>query len=92
MLRKKEKKAIASIFALLVGWPVGLDQFVEGNKRKGVMTIVGWQVTFYLFLSRGEGIYWRFNHLFYLIGAAIGTICILKKLVSILRAFVEADD
>ena len=67
-------------------------EFVEGNKRKGVMTIVGWQVTFYLFLSRGEGIYWRFNYLFYLIGLAIGAICIFKKLVSMLRAFVDAED
>ncbi len=32
MLRKKEKKAITSTIALLIGWPVGLDQFLEKSK------------------------------------------------------------
>ena len=42
MLRKKEKKAITSTIALLIGWPVGLDQFLEGSVETGVAAIIGW--------------------------------------------------
>jgi len=41
MLRKKEKKALASIFMLIIGWPVGLDQFFEGKNEKGISTTIG---------------------------------------------------
>ena len=92
MLRKKEKKSIASIIALLIGWPVGLDQFLDGNKRNGVMTTVGWLVTFFLFLLGASGQSGAGPLLFSFIGAAVGTVCIFKKLVSQLKAFVEADD
>ena len=90
MLRKKEKKSIASIIALLIGWPVGLDQFLDGNKRNGVMTTVGWLITFIMFLIGASGEIGAF--VFSFIGAAVGTVCIFKKLVSQLKAFVEADD
>ena len=90
MLRKKEKKTIASMIALLIGWPVGLDQFLEGNKRNGVMTTVGWLITFIMFLIGASGEMGAF--VFCFIGTAVGTICIFKKLVSLLQAFVEADD
>ncbi len=36
MLRKKEKKTIASMIALLIGWPVGLDNFqrvIKGTNK-----------------------------------------------------------
>ena len=42
MLRKKEKKAITSIISLLIGWPIGLDKFVEGQNEEGVKTILTW--------------------------------------------------
>ena len=51
MLRKKEKQAIASIFALLVGWPIGLDRFVEGNSGKGLAVILGWIITATIFFG-----------------------------------------
>ena len=51
MLRKKEKKALASIFALLIGWPVGLDLFLEGDKTKGTQTVVTWSVVAAMFLA-----------------------------------------
>ena len=49
MLRKKEKKALASILMLLIGWPIGLDQFFEGKNEKGISTIIGWTMTALLF-------------------------------------------
>ena len=42
MLRKKEKKAITSTISLLIGWPVGLDQFLEGSVETSVAAIIGW--------------------------------------------------
>ena len=50
MLRKTEKKALASIFMLIIGWPVGLDQFFEGKNEKGITTTIGWTLTALLFL------------------------------------------
>ena len=50
MLRKKEKKAITSIIALLIGWPVGLDQFLEKNNAKGIQSLIGWSIIGILFL------------------------------------------
>ena len=59
MLRKKEKKAIASIFMLMIGWPVGLDQFFEGKNEKGISTTIGWTLT--AFLSWATYNYWDRN-------------------------------
>tara|TARA_B100000945_G_C20301112_1_gene558089 strand:- start:498 stop:662 length:165 start_codon:yes stop_codon:yes gene_type:complete len=50
MLRKKEKKALASIFILLIGCPVELYQFFEGKNDKGISTNIGWTVIALLFL------------------------------------------
>ena len=53
MLRQKEKKALASIFMLIIGWPAGLDQFFEGKYEKGISTTIGWTLTALLFLWFG---------------------------------------
>ena len=50
MLRRKEKIALSSILMLLIGWPVGLDQFFDGKNHKGISTTIGWMVTILLFL------------------------------------------
>ena len=96
MLRKKEKKAIASIFALLIGWPIGLDLFLEGDKTKGTQTVVAWAVVGVMFLvgfgmnvSGGDGFGLI---LFALIGSIIGGVLATVKLVKLLKAFVDADD
>ncbi len=98
MLRKKEKKTIASMIALLIGWPVGLDQFVEGNNEKGLAIIVGWILTLVmLFLGvRNLG---RYDNevgigilVMFATASIVGGVLATVKLVKLLRAFVEADD
>jgi len=54
------------------------------------MTTVGWLITFIMFLIGASGEMGAF--VFCFIGTSVGTICIFKKLVSLLQAFVEADD
>ena len=95
MLRKKEKKAITSIIALLIGWPVGLDQFLEGNSGNGFKIIIGWSVTGVCLLSgfgflgsdlAGFGLLWGG------IGVVVGSFLFFRKLVKKLKAFEEAED
>ncbi len=50
MFPKKGGKVLASIFMLLISWPVELDQFFEGNNIKGISTIIGSTVTAIMFL------------------------------------------
>ena len=95
MLRKKEKKAIASIFALLVGWPVGLDRFLEGKNTLGVLATVGWVLTIFVFVvGAGMSSGGIFPNFFYLAAVAgvVGGVLATVKLVKLLRAFVDADD
>ena len=33
---------------LLIGWPVGLDQFLEGKNEKGIFVTIGWTVSLLL--------------------------------------------
>ena len=85
MLRKKEKKALASIFALLIGWPVGLDLSLEGDKTIGTQTVVAWSVVAAMFLAcfsmnlrGGDGFCLI---LFALIGTTIGGLLATVNLV-----------
>ena len=50
MLRKQEKNAVARGFLLSVGWGLGLDRFYEGDKKGGVLSLVGWGIIFTSFL------------------------------------------
>ena len=50
MLCKKEKKTYPSVSMLLVGCPVGLDQFFKGKNEKGFSATIGWTVTVLLFI------------------------------------------
>ena len=51
MLRKKEKKAITSTIALLLGWPIALDKFLEGDNDRGFQIFVSWLITGLVFFN-----------------------------------------
>ena len=94
MLRKKEKKALASILMLLIGWPVGLDQFFEGKNEKGISTTIGWTVTALLFLY-GLGLKGYYTGGVLIIAVLLtlaGSFQACKKLIKVTRAFVDVDD
>ena len=50
MLKEKEKNSIMRGIFLLVGWGLGLDRFYEGDKKGGILSIIGWNITFFSFL------------------------------------------
>ena len=94
MLRKKEKKALASILMLLIGWPVGLDQFLEGNNEKGIFVTIGWTVSL-LLLFFGWGLKSYDGGVVLIVGVLLvllGSFLACKKLIKVTRAFVDADD
>ena len=94
MLRKKEKKTLASIFMLIIGWPVGLDQFFEGKNQKGISTTIGWTMTAILFLY-GSGLKGYYTGVVLIIAVLltlVGSFHACKKLIRVTRAFVDADD
>ena len=49
MLRKQEKNAVARGLLLAVGWGLGLDRFYEGNKKGGILSLIGWAIVFNTF-------------------------------------------
>ncbi len=94
MLRKKEKKAIASILLLLIGWPVGLDQFFEGKNKKGIFITFGWTVTSLLFLY-GLGLKGYYTGVILIIAVLLtlaGSFQACIKLIKVTRAFVDAEN
>ena len=50
MLRDKEKNSVVRGIFLIGGWGLGLDRFYEGDKKGGVLSIIGWSITFFTFL------------------------------------------
>ncbi|WP_269623991.1 hypothetical protein [Prochlorococcus marinus] len=50
MLRKQEKNAVTRGVILAIGWGWGLDRFYEGDKKGGILSIVGWGIVFTSFL------------------------------------------
>ena len=46
MLRKQEKNAITRGILLGTGWGWGLDRFDEGEKKRGIISIIGWAIIF----------------------------------------------
>ena len=81
----------------MIGWPIGLDQFLEGNNGKGVQSLIGWFVVGVLtlvglgFIGSGDDSGFRYL-IISVLGGFVGTICILTKLVAKLKAFEEAED
>ena len=41
MLKNKEKNSVVRGIFLLGGWGLGLDRFYEGDKKGGVLSIIG---------------------------------------------------
>ena len=41
MLKNKEKNSVARGIFLIVGWGLGLDRFYEGDKKGGILSILG---------------------------------------------------
>ena len=50
MFKEKEKNAIIRGIFLVGGWGLGLDRFYEGDKKGGILSIIGWSITFFSFL------------------------------------------
>ncbi len=96
MLRKKEKKAITSTIALLIGWPVGLDKFLEGKSKRGFQIFLGWLISG-IVLTYGLFEYINYQEgsgfvVFGSIAVSIGTVFFFSELIANLKAFEEAED
>ena len=50
MFKEKEKNALTRGIFLIAGWGLGLDRFYEGDKKGGILSILGWNITFFSFL------------------------------------------
>ena len=50
MFKEKEKNSIVRGIFLISGWVLGLDRFYEGDKKGGILSIIGWGITFFSFL------------------------------------------
>ena len=50
MFKEKEKNSIVRGIFLIGGWGLGLDRFYEGDKKGGILSIIGWSITFISFL------------------------------------------
>ena len=50
MFKEKEKNSIIRGVFLIGGWGLGLDRFYEGDKKGGILSIIGWSITFFSFL------------------------------------------
>ena len=50
MLKTEEKNAVIRAIFLILGWGIGLDRFYEGYKTGGILSILGWNITFFSFL------------------------------------------
>tara|TARA_Y100000589_G_C26627749_1_gene416782 strand:+ start:185 stop:496 length:312 start_codon:yes stop_codon:yes gene_type:complete len=50
MFKEKEKNSIVRSIFLIAGWGLGLDRFYEGDKKGGILSIIGWTTIFFSFL------------------------------------------
>ena len=96
MLRKKEKKAITSTIALLIGWPVGLDKFLECKSKKGFQIFLGWLISGVVFTN---GLIEYINSqvgsgylVFGSIAISIGSVCFFSELIANFKMFEEAEN
>ena len=49
--KNKEKNSVVRGIFLIGGWCLGLDRFYEGDKKGGVLSIIGWSITFLLYFT-----------------------------------------
>ncbi len=105
MLRKQEKNAFARGVLLSIGWGLGLDRFYEGDKKGGILAIIGWGVVFtslmFLQCSGAEYIDGVKDYSNYspnpfvilpLIAGAYGGYSIIRKAFRLARQFENADN
>ena len=79
---------------LIIGWPVGLDQFFEGKNEKDFSTTIGWTVTTLLFLY-GLDLKGYYSGVVLIIAVLLtlaGSFQACKKPIKVTRAFVDVDD
>ena len=50
MFKEKEKNSIVRGIFLIGGWGLGLDRFYEGDKKGGILSLIGWSIIFSSFL------------------------------------------
>ena len=105
MLRKQEKNAITRGIILAIGWGWGLDRFYEGDKKGGILSILGWGIIFtsFLFLKCSgveyvDGVKDYSNYspnpliVLPLIAGLYGIYLIIRKSFRLAKQFENADD
>ena len=105
MLRKQEKNAITKGVILAIGWGWGLDRFYEGDKKGGILSIIGWGIIFtsFLFLKCSgieyiDGVKDYSNYspnkliIVPLIAGLYGIYLIIRKGFRLAKQFENADD
>ncbi len=105
MLRKQEKNAVSRGVLLGIGWIWGLDRFYEGDKKGGLLSIVGWAVVFTSFLYMQcsgieyvDGVKDYSNYspnpliILPLIAGLYGAYLIIKKAFKLAKQFENAED
>ncbi len=105
MLRKQEKNAITRALILTTGWGLGLDRFYEGDKKGGLLSIIGWGIIFTsLFYLKCSGIAYVDGVKDYsnyspnpllvlpLVAGAFGGYLIIRKLFRLAKQFESAKD
>tara|TARA_Y100001970_G_scaffold294233_1_gene448879 strand:+ start:2557 stop:2874 length:318 start_codon:yes stop_codon:yes gene_type:complete len=105
MFNKKEKNAIVRGLLLVSGWGIGLDRFYEGDKKGGILSLIGWGIIFtsFLFLKCSgyeyvDGIknYSNYNASPYLIipfiAGLYGIYLIIRKLFRLSKQFENAEE
>ena len=100
MLKTEEKNAVIRAIFLILGWGIGLDRFYEGYKTGGILSILGWNITFFSFLFIKTSNYEYVNGVksysnntpnplivLPLLFGAYGVFCIIKKAFKIAKQF-----
>tara|TARA_Y100000589_G_scaffold315102_1_gene338225 strand:- start:5201 stop:5512 length:312 start_codon:yes stop_codon:yes gene_type:complete len=103
MFKEKEKNSIVRGIFLITGWGLGLDRFYEGDKKGGILSIIGWNIIFFsiLFLkcSGYEYVDGVKNYsenssnsliILPLLAGAFGIFLIIKKLFRLAKQFENA--
>ena len=104
MLNKHEKNSIVRGLFLIGGWGLGLDRFYEGNKKGGILSVLGWSITFFSFLflkcsgySYVDGVknYSEYNAnpliVVPLLAGGFGAFLIIRKIFRLARQFENAE-
>ena len=105
MLSKQEKNAITRGLLLSIGWGGGLDRFYEGDKKGGILSILGWGIIFMsLFYLKCSGIeyvdgvkdYSNYSPnpfiILPLIAGLYGAYLIIRKAFKLAKQFENAED